>query len=228
MSDEMQSAATRPTAGVGRLVKIILGFTVLLVLGYSALIALSPRAREWATAPDGPTRFKVVNRILALPARVLGKSTDADTAGGQPLTREALLAMMEKPAAGPANKPAQENTEADPLPAANPPPDAAVPAAEPAAPVAPAQVTLPGGIVVTSASPAGGPVVSPSFFFWVVNLNVSGVYQSDPHRIMLDNRLVYEGDEVNRPLGVTFDRLDAEKKIIVFRDQSGALVTRSY
>ena len=75
---------------------------------------------------------------------------------------------------------------------------------------------------------AAGPVVRASFLYWVVNQNISGVFQSPPHRIMLDKRLVYEGQEINPALGITFDHLDLANKLIVFRDKTGALVTRSY
>jgi hypothetical protein len=276
-------APKRPIAiprHLGCLVKMIFGFGVLLLMGYFALIALNPKAREWATkgAKDGsggPTPFNTVNQILAIPAQAIGKTKDVVAAGDarvgvldgviaeeegkkkkkgaaahvvtdpfasspapagpgasaaraaaaagvsetgpaeQGVSRSALLAMHEKmgelpdpsdPAGGPA-----------PI-APTPPPD----------PPAPAQVKLAGGIVIASASPADGPVVRTSFFFWIVKQNISGVFQSPPHRLMLNGQLVYEGDVINRTLGITFDHLDPANKVIVFRDNTGALVTRSY
>jgi hypothetical protein len=261
---------------LGCLVKMCFGFAVLLLGGYFALIALNPKAREWATqgAKDGtggPTPFKAMNQILALPAQAIGKTKDVVAAGdarvglldgviadeegkkkkaaasrpvvdlfaGQPaapatpgvsaaraaaaagvgadanpadqgVSAAALLAMQEKQAA-------LDNANTAPVVVA-PPPE----------PAAPAQVKLAGGIVISSASPAGGPVVHASFFYWVVNQSISGVFQSPPHRIMLDRRLVYEGQEINAALGITFDHLELANKLIVFRDKTGALVTRSY
>ena len=100
--------------------------------------------------------------------------------------------------------------------------------APPKEPAAPAEVKRPGGIVIASVSSAGSPAVRAAFFYWIVNLNISGVFQSPPHRIMLNNHLVYEGDELNAALGITFDHLEPANKLIVFRDKTGALVTRSY
>lgn len=271
----------------GCLVKMCFGFTVLLIMGYFALIALNPKAREWATdKKHAPTPFTFVNQILAIPAQAIGKTKDvvaasdarvgvldkviaddqgktkqaehvvvdpfaaaptgatpgvsaarAAAAAGedkpeeQGVSRAALLALAEKNAGAkpgpqpPAPLPAVAEQTAGQTPAGqqagtgrHPPPE----------PEAPAQVKLPGGIVISSASPAGGPVVHASFFFWIVKQNISGVFQSPPHRLMLNGRLVYEGDEINRALGITFDHLDPANKVIVFRDKTGAIVTRSY
>ena len=65
----------------GCFVKMLLGFTVLLVMGYCALVALNPKAQKWATqgAKDGsggPTPFKALNQILAIPAQAIGKTKD--------------------------------------------------------------------------------------------------------------------------------------------------------
>jgi hypothetical protein len=95
-------------------------------------------------------------------------------------------------------------------------------------PSAPVQVTLAGGIVIANAPVAGAPDARPAFLYWVVGQNVRGVNQSNPPRILLNNRPVIEGQVVNRALGITFDHLDPEKKLIVFRDETGAFVTRSY
>jgi hypothetical protein len=266
---------------LGCLVKMLFGFALLLLMGYFALIALNPKAREWATqgAKDGsggPTPFNAVNQVLAIPAQAIGKTKDvvaagdaragvldgviaeeegkkktkgaaahvvtdpfaassapagagvskaraaaaADTAGTggsaeQGVSRSALLAMHEK--MGELPDPADPAARPDPV-APPPPPD----------PPAPAQVKLAGGLVVASASPADGPVVRTSFFYWIVKQNITGVFQSPPHRIMLNGQLVYEGTEINRAQGITFDHLDPAKKVIVFRDNTGALVTRSY
>ena len=82
-------APKRPIAlprHLGCLVKMIFGFGVLLLMGYFALIALNPKAREWATkgAKDGsggPTPFNTVNQILAIPAQAIGKTKDVVAAG---------------------------------------------------------------------------------------------------------------------------------------------------
>jgi energy-converting hydrogenase Eha subunit A len=259
---------------LGCLVKMLFGFCVLLVMGYCALIALSPKARKWATSKEGPTPFAAVNQILAIPAQAIGKTKDVvaasdarvgvlngviseedakakkgAAAAGQPvvdpfatpaaapgpgaaapaatpaedqsISRAALLAMQEQAAT------ANGDETAAPTPPV-PPPALVREEPKPTEAPAPAEVKLSGGITIANASLAHGPPAGPRFFFWVVGLNVSGVFQSSPHRILLNNRLVYEGDKVNDLLGIVFDRIDVDRKLIMFRDPSGALVTRSY
>ena len=87
---------------------------------------------------------------------------------------------------------------------------------------------LAGDIIIAHASPAGSPRASAAFFYWVVKLNVGGVTMGKPARVLINNRLIYEGDEVNRTLGIVFAQLDPANKLLFFRDQSGATVTRSY
>jgi len=279
---------------LGCLFKMIVGFTVLLLMGYFALIALNPKARQWATSKKGPTPFKSVNQILAIPAQAIGKTNDvvaasnanvhvldkviADEEGktgkgksatpGAPVAdpfanvsaqaaalagaatagktgapgaagtddaaarAAALIAMQEKLAQLPDNAvPEPPKDPAKTVAEAANPYSFTAPAASAAAsqePAPPAEVKLPGGIVIANASPAGTPAATAPFLYWVVGLNISGVFQSTPHRILLDKRLVYEGQEVNATLGIVFDHLDVAQKLIVFRDKSGALVTRSY
>jgi len=278
---------------LGCLIKMIVGFTILLLAGYFALIALNPKARQWATSKKGPTPFKTMNQILAIPAQAIGKTNDvvaasnanvhvldkviaeedgktakgksggfagpvadpfaaataAANAANKPdaksgaagasgasdsngVSAEALLAMQDK-LAGLPDGPVTE-TPKDPAKtiaeAANPYSFAAKPAEEAAnaQPAPPPEVKLPGGIVITSASPEGKPAATPQFIYWIVGLNISGVFQNNPHRILLNGRLVYEGQEVNQSLGIVFDHLADDQKLIVFRDKTGALVTRSY
>jgi hypothetical protein len=176
---------------------------------------------------SGAAAFVVTDPFAGSPAAAAGPGVSAARAAAaddatsesgsaeQGVSRSALLAMHEKLG----ELPDTSDPNAGPTPIAPaPPPD----------PPAPPQVKLAGGIVIASASPADGPVVRSSFFYWIVNQNITGVFQSAPHRIMLNGQRVYEGDEINRTLGITFDHLDPAKKVIVFRDKTGALVTRSY
>jgi hypothetical protein len=265
---------------LGCLIKLVFGFMVLLLMGYFALMALNPKARAWATkgpkdGSGGPTPFKLVNQVLAIPAQALGKTDDVvkannarvgqldslvaeeeakakggtsssvtdpfaspaatdkkagatgsaspESAEGQAISRAALLALAEKNAAtdpGPPAPPAGAKASPSVL-------SAQASAKEPA-PDSPDRIALAGQVVIAHASPAGIPRASAAFFFWTVNLNVSGITRSKPARLLLNNRLAYEGDLVNRSLGITFVQLDATNQLLVFRDQSGAIVTRSY
>lgn len=261
----------------GCLVKMIFGFVVLLIMGYCALVALNPKAQKWATqgAKDGsggPTPFKAMNQILAIPAQAIGKTKDVvaksdarvgvldnviatdekaakarkeakpltdpfgssgaatgpghsaaraagaaeDNAGGDiegKISREALLAKAARDTAEEA-KPKAAPVRAAP---ATPPP-----------PPGPAELKLPGGIVLTNCSPAGTAPASAPFMYWVAGLNISGVSNSSPARFLMNNKLVREGDEVNKQLSIFFDHLEAPAKLIYFRDKDGAMVSRSY
>jgi len=272
---------------VGCLIKLVAGFTVLICLGYFALVALNPKARQWALqgskpgpngAPPsgkGPTPFKALNQILAIPAQAMGKTDDVVKAnnarvgqldglvaeeeakgkgGGRSRASRPVVDPFSTPAATTGTKSAGSATETtDPSPQAvssaamlalaekraaaaaagdsastpvAPPPKPA--AVAPPAPDTPDEMKLPGGIVIAQASPAGTPRAGAAFFFWIVKLNVSGITQGKPARLLLNNRLTYEGDEVNRPLGIVFAQLDAANKLLVFKDATGATVTRSY
>lgn len=275
---------------IGCILKMMVGFTVLLCMGYFALMAMNPKARQWALqgsqpgpggAPasgKGPTPFKAVNQILAIPAQALGKTDDVvkannarvgtldgvikeeegKTKGGtagrtlapvtDPFAKSGTADPQKKPASGSSapektDGPASvsrntllalaEKQQAEA--AASTPESAPAPEAKASPSVAsakegdsPSELKLPGGVVISQASPAGAPRASRAFFYWVVSLNISGITQGSRARLLINNRLAYEGDEVNRNLGVTFAQLDAANKLLVFRDQSGATVTRSY
>ena len=230
----------------GRLIIMVFGFALLILLGYFALIVLSPKTRPWATSKDSSTSLKAINQNLTIPAQAIAKTkavvvvsvVNASTAPApapagavttaktddQAVSPTAKSVVTEKLASGP-DHPVASNVKPGTSPVTKPRPVAPAPAKEPAAP---AEVKLPGGIVIASVSSAGSPAVRAAFFYWIVNLNISGVFQSPPHRIMLNNHLVYEGDELNTALGITFDHLEPANKLIVFRDKTDALVTRSY
>ena len=256
----------------GCLAKMIFGFAVMILMGYFALMALSPKARSWATdKKHAPTPFALLNQILAIPAQAIGKTkdvvaasdarvgvlnnviiesegknlksarsvvtdpfattptapgpgnsvkaTDSTAAESQAISKAALIAMNENVSEAPGSQ--AEGTEGK-----EPKPGPSSREAAPTKPLAP--VKLAGGIVIASASPAGSPPATPAFMYWVVNLSISGIHQGSPSRFLMNNRLVSEGQELNAALGITFDHLEFEKKLIVFRDKSGAIVTRSY
>jgi|CXWL01.1.fsa_nt_gi hypothetical protein len=259
---------------IGCLFKLIVGFTVLLCLGYFALIALNPKARKWATqgAKDGsggPTPFKVINQILAIPAQALGKTDEVVKANNARIGQlDGLIAEEDgkakrstSPVIDPFTSPASptgkagsaravaaaETSEGSPASVSSgailalaeknavttatpssPPPPASRPTPQAPAPDSPDRMKLAGDIIIAHAPPAGSPRASAAFFYWVVKLNVGGVTMGKPARVLINNRLIYEGDEVNRTLGVVFVQLDPTNKLLVFRDQSGATVTRSY
>jgi hypothetical protein len=260
----------------GCIFKMLVGFTIMLGMGYFMLMALNPKARQWALQGKGgdhsagPTPFKIVNQVLALPAQALAKTDDVVKANNARagvvdglVAEEEGKARVERSrtvinpfASGSASTPGGKAALGAAAPTAPPStPDergalaermmtlaeqgAAVPAAPTADTVRPTAVatphnevlppiTLPGGITIQNASPPGAPPASRAFFYWVVNAGISGVSPGPPARVLVGNRLSYEGSEVQIPLGIVFERLDPTNKVIYFRDQTGAVVTRSY
>jgi hypothetical protein len=107
-------------------------------------------------------------------------------------------------------------------------PDKAAPQKQPEAPVATATSQLAPGVTATTAvnEVAGG--ASAAFRTWVANAQISGVFQGDPPRILLNHKLYHSGQVVDDGLGITFDGIDPKSGLIVFRDKSGMTVSRHF
>jgi hypothetical protein len=69
---------------------------------------------------------------------------------------------------------------------------------------------------------------SPEFRDFVANANIGGVFQGTPARALINGRIVREGQVLDSVLGISFDRIDANKKIIYFKDATGAVVSKDY
>jgi hypothetical protein len=69
---------------------------------------------------------------------------------------------------------------------------------------------------------------SPAFRSFVANAKVSGVFQGNPARAMINGRLFRTGDTVDANLGITFNGIDSERHSLVFKDKTGATVGRKY
>ena len=106
-------------------------------------------------------------------------------------------------------------------------PTAAVPGSLPpagaaAAPVAPGP-TAAAPAVLERADPGAGP----EFRDRVLALRLSGVFEGDPARAMIDGRLVRAGEVIDERLGLRFDGLEPGRRLR-FRDAAGATVVRKY
>jgi hypothetical protein len=109
--------------------------------------------------------------------------------------------------------------------------DDAAPAAANSAP-APQTVsavsTIAPGVTATNDNVTAAAEASPAFRSFVANAKINGVFQGEPARVMLNGRLARAGDVVESALGIVFDSVDADRKLIVFKDKAGAIVTRRY
>ncbi len=93
-------------------------------------------------------------------------------------------------------------------------------------PAATAAATLAPGVSATSSGGAAVVEASPAFRAFVANVKITGTMQSSPARIILNGRLACAGDVVDSALGIMFDGIDSEKKQLIFKDKSGAIVTK--
>ena len=101
---------------------------------------------------------------------------------------------------------------------------ASAPATEPAT----ARTTIAKGVTATTTLEQAGADASVEFRTFVANAKVSGVFQGTPARAFINGRLARAGETVDASLGIVFDKIDADKRHIVFRDRTGATVTRRY
>jgi hypothetical protein len=109
----------------------------------------------------------------------------------------------------------------------------------PAAPIKPATAgtaALTTATSVTTVAPGlsatmpveAAPETTPEFRAFIVNARVSGVFQGNPARAVINGRLVRAGEVVDAGIGITFDGLDSERRNLVFKDKSGAIVARRF
>ena len=103
--------------------------------------------------------------------------------------------------------------------ASAPPANAALPGPPPGAPGPAADVPA----VLERADPGA----SPEFRARVLALRLSGVFEGEPARAMIDGRLVRAGEVIDERLGLRFDGLEPGRRLR-FRDASGAAVVRKY
>jgi len=152
----------------------------------------------------------------SLPGNVIAKAKEAIAANNTALVDP--INEILTPATAPVSKPPVENPAATPPPAAN-----TSPAQEPASTAKIATTSAP-----AVPTPAPAPDPSPAFRSYVVNLRISGVFQGESARAMLNGKMYRLGETVDSKLGIIFLRLEPENKRIVFEDGRGAIMSRRY
>lgn len=95
-------------------------------------------------------------------------------------------------------------------------------------PAAPASAKLSPGISATTSDVEAVADSTPAFRSFVANAKITGVIVGTPGKIILNGRLARAGDLVDPGLGITFDNIDGERKLLVFKDKTGAVVTKKY
>lgn len=170
---------------------------------------ITPKASPAATATPAPntpagTPSETLNKIAHAPANAIQKAQDAIAA-----RRESGQSRVDAAAAG-----------------LDLPDKPAVPAPGSA-----------GTTMTTSGSRAVAPGVtastelqaaaeaSPAFKSFVANAKVSGVVAT---RAIINGRLTRAGETIDAGQGITFEGYDSEKNQLLFKDRSGATVSRRY
>jgi len=72
------------------------------------------------------------------------------------------------------------------------------------------------------------PPPSVAFRTFVSNLRVSGVFQGEPGRALLNGKTIRVGDVADNTLGIRLVRLDPERKMLYFEDNAGSTMQRRY
>jgi hypothetical protein len=72
------------------------------------------------------------------------------------------------------------------------------------------------------------PDPSDEFLAWVSESKISGVREGSAPRAFINGRLVKQGDTIDFTLGITFDGVDPERNIVIFKEKSGAAVAKKY
>ena len=96
---------------------------------------------------------------------------------------------------------------------------------------APAEEPEPPTPTVEVADTPSEPVVvepSASFRDWVNNAVISGVAETSNPRAFINGVLVKRGDTVDHGLGIVFDDIDPDENLVIFVDNSGAVVGKRY
>jgi hypothetical protein len=154
----------------------------------------------------------LVNPSAPSPAKAINKAKDVvaltqSSGPGQP--EESAVADR------PANKPA--------VPVAAVVPKEAPPMVKTAA----GTTTLGRGVAASSQVEAVA-AASPAFLAFIANSKISGVFQGTPSRAFINGRMVRAGETVDVPLAIFFERVDGDRRQLIFRDKAGATVSRKY
>jgi hypothetical protein len=72
------------------------------------------------------------------------------------------------------------------------------------------------------------PAASAAFRNYVANAIIGGVFQGSPARALINGTIAREGQVIDGPLGIAFERIDARQRTIFFKDYTGAEVSKNY
>jgi hypothetical protein len=223
---EPEADATAPvvvSTGRGKRIAllVVVSVTVLGSVGFIAwkqLLAPPPATPPQAATPVNPapapaatTAAPPVLHAAGTPSETMNKLANAPAQA----INKAKEALAKRNASGQTNIDPLDENASNPAATANTP--------QPATAMTSVAPGLAASTQVDAALAA-----SPAFRSFVANAKVSGVFQGNPARAMINGRLFRAGETVDPGLGITFSGLDPERHSLVFKDKSGAIVARKY
>jgi hypothetical protein len=175
----------------------------------AAPVAAAPAVPSVADKPAAPlTPSETLNNLAHAPVNAVNKAQDAIAA-----RRESGQTRVDVMAAGQDGPDKRAATKA---------------AATANKPAVSASATIAPGISATTSDVDAVAEATPAFRTFVANAKITGVIAGTPGKIILNGRLARAGDVIDPTLGVVFDAIDAERKLLVFKDKTGAVVTRKF
>jgi hypothetical protein len=178
--------------------------------------AAKPKAKQ---PGGGPTPSTTLNAIAAAPGKMIA---DAQNAIANRRTGE----QGRVDAMSNGNEASGQRAIRTPLPGELGGRTAAAPAAPSLGRVSATTALAPG--VTTTTEVRASAEASPAFRSFVADAKVSGVYQGSPPRAFINNRLIKVGQMVEEGLAISFDGIDAENRMLLFKDRTGARVSKQY
>ena len=91
-----------------------------------------------------------------------------------------------------------------------------------------ATVELTPGVMATTESVKAVSNASSAFRTFVASARINGVYQGTPSRAFINGRLIRTGEMIDSTMEIYFDSVDLASRSIVFKDSTGATVSRRY
>lgn len=77
-------------------------------------------------------------------------------------------------------------------------------------------------------TPPPAPEPSAAFTRFVTEMRISGVFQGDPPRALINGRTIRAGEPIDIGLGIVFVGLDVDRRLILMREASGATAAKKY
>jgi hypothetical protein len=177
--------------------------------------------------PPPPPEVKIVFKPLGppkpvpAPAQVAAAVAAKVAAAPAKLVDSGLDALAQHRAAEQAKVDAAVNGE-EVTP--TPPPDVGAPGTQSVL----AEANIDSGVKANITRLDTSSAASADFRAFVANATIGGVFQGTPSRALINGRIIREGQVVDDTLGISFERIDAGKKVIFFKDATGAEVSRDY